>query len=87
MGIGLVRLKKDAVDLVATPTENFETSFKAAITDALKGCAGDLGRCFRPMLSEAMQNAIERGFFENEVALLAPVCLNPRRRWRPTNAR
>ncbi len=68
-----MRLKKDAVDLVATPTENFETGFKSAITDALKGCAGDLGRCFRPMLSEAMANAITRGFFDNEVALLRPL--------------
>jgi recombination DNA repair RAD52 pathway protein len=73
VGIGVVRLKKNADDLSATPTENFETGFKSAITDALKGCAGDLGRCFRPMLSETMQNAITRGFFENEVALLRPL--------------
>ena len=73
VGIGVVRLKKNADDLSATPTELFETGFKSAITDALKGCAGDLGRCFRPMLSEAMQNAITRGFFENEVALLRPL--------------
>jgi recombination DNA repair RAD52 pathway protein len=73
VGIGVVRLRKNADDLSATPTENFETGFKSAITDALKGCAGDLGRCFRPMLSEAMQNAITRGFFENEVALLRPL--------------
>jgi recombination DNA repair RAD52 pathway protein len=73
VGIGVVRLKKNADDLSATPTELFETGFKSAITDAMKGCAGDLGRCFRPMLSEAMQNAITRGFFENEVALLRPL--------------
>ena len=73
VGIGLVRRKKDAADLTATSSENFETGFKSASTDALKGCAADLGRCFRPMLSEAMANAISRGFFDNEVALLRPL--------------
>jgi len=73
VGIAPVRLKKNAEDLRATPTENFETAFKAAATDALKGCAGDLGRCFRPMLSEAVQNAIARGFFENELKMLRPL--------------
>jgi recombination DNA repair RAD52 pathway protein len=73
VGIGVVRMRKNADDLGATPTENFETGFKSAITDALKGCAGDLGRCFRPMLSETMASLISRGFFDNEVALLRPL--------------
>jgi hypothetical protein len=73
VGIAPIRRKKDAADLVATPTENYETAFKAAVTDALKGCAGDLGCCFRPMLSEEMEAAVLKGFFDNEFTRLRPV--------------
>jgi hypothetical protein len=58
---------------VATPTENYETAFKAAVTDALKGCAGDLGCCFRPMLSAEMEAAVMKGYFDNEFKRLRPV--------------
>jgi hypothetical protein len=73
VGIAPIRRKKDAADLVATPTENYETAFKAAVTDALKGCAGDLGCCFRPMLSEEMEAAVLKGYFDNEFKRLRPV--------------
>ena len=73
VGIAPIRRKKDAADLVATPTENYETAFKAAVTDALKGCAGDLGCCFRPMLSEEMEAAVLKGYFDNEFKRLPPV--------------
>jgi len=73
VGIAPIRRKKDAADLVATPTENYETAFKAAVTDALKGCAGDLGCCFRPMLSQEMEAAVVKGYFDNEFKRLRPV--------------
>jgi hypothetical protein len=73
VGIAPIRRKKDAADLVATPSENYETAFKAAVTDALKGCAGDLGCCFRPMLSAEMEAAVMKGFFDNEFKRLRPV--------------
>jgi hypothetical protein len=73
VGISPVRRKKDMADLVATPTENYETAFKAAVTDALKGCAGDLGCCFRPMLSAEMEAAVLKGYFDNEFKRLRPV--------------
>ena len=73
IGIAPIRFKQDKTDLVATPTENYETAFKAAVTDALKGCAGDLGCCFRPMLSKEMEAAVVKGFFDNEFKRLRPV--------------
>jgi hypothetical protein len=73
VGLAPIRRKKDASDLAATPTENYETAFKAAVTDALKGCAGDLGCCFRPMLSEEVEAALVKGFFDNEFKRLRPV--------------
>jgi len=73
IGIAPIRFKKDEVTLVKTPTENYETAFKAAVTDALKGCAGDLGCCFRPMLSQEMEAAVVKGFFDNEFKRLRPV--------------
>ena len=73
VGIAPIRRKKDMADLVATPTENYETAFKAAVTDALKGCAGDLGCCFRPMLSAEMEAAVMKGYFDNEFKRLRPV--------------
>jgi hypothetical protein len=73
IGIAPIRFKKDRSDLIATPTENYETAFKAAVTDALKGCCGDLGCCFRPMLSKEMEAAVVKGFFDNEFKRLRPV--------------
>ncbi len=73
VGLAPIRRKKGAADLVATPSENYETALKAAVTDALKGCAGDLGCCFRPMLSEDMEAAVGKGFFDNEFKRLRPV--------------
>ncbi|MBP7689682.1 MAG: hypothetical protein KA765_17325 [Thermoflexales bacterium] len=73
IGIAPIRFKKDKTDLIATPAENYETAFKAAVTDALKGCAGDLGCCFRPMLSQEMEAAVVKGYFDNEFKRLRPV--------------
>ena len=73
IGIAPIRFKKDRADLIATPAENYETAFKAAVTDALKGCAGDLGCCFRPMLSQEMEAAVVKGYFDNEFKRLRPV--------------
>ena len=49
VGIGLVQAKIDSPDLSDLGIDSFETGYKSATTDALKGCAADLGRCFRPM--------------------------------------
>jgi hypothetical protein len=73
VGIAPIRRKRDAADLVATPSENYETAFKAAVTDAIKGCAGDLGCCFRPMLSAEVEAAVVKGFFDNEFKRLRPI--------------
>lgn len=73
VGIAPIRRKKDQVDLVATPAENFETAFKASVTDALKGCCGDLGNCFRPFLSQDVEAAVLRDFFTSEFRRLRPV--------------
>lgn len=73
IGVAPIRFKKDEATLVKTPTENYETAFKAAVTDALKGCAGDLGCCFRPMLSQEMEAAVVKGFFDHEFKRLRPV--------------
>ena len=48
VGIGLVQAKIDSPDLSDLGADTFETGYKSATTDALKGCAADLGRCFRP---------------------------------------
>ncbi len=73
VGLTPIRRKKDASDLTATPAESYETAFKAAVTDALKGCAGDLGCCFRPLLSEDVEAALLTGYFDNEFKRLRPV--------------
>ena len=73
IGVAPIRRKKDEATLIKTPAENYETAFKAAVTDALKGCAGDLGCCFRPMLSQEMEAAVVKGFFDNEFKRLRPV--------------
>ncbi|HSD82219.1 MAG TPA: hypothetical protein VLG46_00070, partial [Anaerolineae bacterium] len=73
IGVAPLCFEKDQTDLRATPTENYETAFKAAVTDALKGCAGDLGCRFRPMLSKEMETAVVKGFFDNEFKRLRPV--------------
>ncbi len=63
VGVGLVQSKVDSPDLSNQKTDVFETGYKSATTDAIKGCAADLGRCFRPMQDGAMAAAVINGRF------------------------
>ncbi len=64
---GLVQAKIDSPDLTDLGADSFETGYKSATTDAIKGCAADLGRCFRPMQNPNIAGAIINGRFESEL--------------------
>jgi len=72
VGIGLVQAKVDSPDLSDLGIDSFETGYKSATTDALKGCAADLGRCFRPMQNPNIAAAITNGRFESELQEVFP---------------
>ncbi len=64
VGVGLVQAKSGSPDLTDAKPELFETGYKSATTDALKGCAADLGRCFRPMQNGNIAAAVRDGRFD-----------------------
>ena len=72
VGIGLVQARIDSPDLSDLGIDSFETGYKSATTDALKGCAADLGRCFRPMQNQNIAAAVSNGRFESELQDIFP---------------
>ncbi len=66
VGIGLVQARIQSPDLSDQATDSWETGYKSAVTDGLKGCAADLGRCFRPLMSGNMAAAVRDARFADE---------------------
>jgi hypothetical protein len=77
-GVWPVRIHREAEGLEDTTSDEWRTSILSADTDALKGCAGDLGRIFRPLMKADLYIPITRDYFSAELrSALRPKPVDP----------